>query len=221
MKQHSTARMNRKEAVTSAVLVIIYSVGVAGISIGYTRELFTRLIPAVLILSLATSLAFHGKSFDLKTIMVFLAVVLISWTVEAAGVATGKIFGSYSYGSSLGTKILDTPLIIGINWLLLVYGSSGLVRIFNLQSAIEPAAAALMMVAYDLVLERVAPSLEMWQFEGGTAPFRNYLAWFVLALLFHLAVKASGIRIVNHVAAAVFVVQFMFFVAIMLISSLP
>jgi len=46
------------------------------------------------------------------------------------------------------------------------------------------------MVVYDLVLEleQCAPGLGMWYWSGDNVPVKNYLTWFILALLFHLIV---------------------------------
>jgi len=70
------------------------------------------------------------------------------------------------------------------------------------------------MVIYDLVLEQSAPGLEMWHWSGGSVPVKNYLAWFILALLFHLIVKYCKISFSNKMAIPVLVVQFLFFVVL-------
>ncbi len=86
-----------------------------------TRDLFIVLTPAILLLSFALLLNFHTPVLDAKTTIVFISIFLISYFVEVAGVRTGLIFGPYSYGRGLGLKLLDTPLLIGLNWVLLVY----------------------------------------------------------------------------------------------------
>ena len=37
-------------------------------------------------------------------------IVLIGFVIEVIGVKTGYVFGSYSYGDSLGFKILEVPV---------------------------------------------------------------------------------------------------------------
>ena len=39
---------------------------------------------------------------------------------EAIGVNTGLLFGTYEYGANLGFKIFGVPLIIGVNWTVLI-----------------------------------------------------------------------------------------------------
>jgi putative membrane protein len=73
------------------------------------------------------------------------------------------------------------------------------------------------MVLYDLILESVAPLLGMWRFVDGTAPLKNYIAWFFLSLVFHSLLKFSGIKIINRVAPLIFTVQLLFFLLLMII----
>ena len=103
-------------------LAIFYSVGVAGLIIPQTRDLFLFLVPLNLLMNLALLFIYHGKidvRFAWKAALIFIAGIL----VEVAGVNTGLIFGSYSYGPTLGPKIFHTPVMIGVNWLMLVYAS--------------------------------------------------------------------------------------------------
>lgn len=213
MSPHSLKKpgtLTRRELRTVALVMIVYAVGIAGMTIPATDELFVKLIPLVIIMSLAVSLAFH-TTWDLKTVSVFSSIIILAWMVEAAGVATGTIFGIYSYGDSLGIKLLETPLLIGFNWLLLLYGTAGLTENLPTHSIVKILTASALMVIYDLVLEIAAPFLGMWQFESGTAPLRNYVAWFLLSVLFHSIIRFSGIKAFNRIASVIVVVQFIFF----------
>lgn len=211
--------LTRGESRASVIILIVYAVGIAGITLPVSGEFFLRLIPVVIILSLAASLAYHG-SWDLKTVAVFSSIVVLSWMVEAAGVATGKIFGWYSYGEALGIRLLDTPLLIGFNWLLLIYGTACLTDRMNSPVIVKILTASALMVVYDLILEAVAPFLGMWQFDSGPAPARNYVAWFLLSLIFHSVLRISGIRAVNRIAAVIVIVQFIFFSVLAIIFQL-
>ena len=42
-------------------------------------------------------------------------------TVELVGTKTGMLFGDYSYGKVLGPALQGVPLIIGINWFIMMY----------------------------------------------------------------------------------------------------
>lgn len=213
MKQQTLniARNSAKgELRTAALVMIVYTVGIAGMTIPATREFFLWLIPIVIFSSLVVSLYFH-KSWDLKTTLVFFSIIILSWTVEALGVSTGIIFGNYSYGSSLSIKLLKTPLLIGFNWLLLIYGTASLTEKLRTNGIVKILTASALMVVYDIVLEIAAPHLGMWQFDSGIAPLRNYAAWFLLSILFHSILRLSGIKAFNRIASLIVVVQFIFF----------
>jgi len=75
------------------------------------------------------------------------------------------------------------------------------------------------MVIYDLVLEQIAPKLDMWEFEGGTAPARNYIFWLLFAVFFQIILKLSGIKSENRLAAFVFFLQLTFFLTLLIILN--
>lgn len=83
-----------------------------------------------------------------------------------------EIFGTYNYGNALGIKILETPILIGFNWLFLTYCFSFWDHL-GLKSIFVIILAPLLMVLYDLALEHVAPALNMWSWEQNTIPITN------------------------------------------------
>jgi len=52
-----------------------------------------------------------------------IAVSIIGFLIEVIGVKTGYIFGRYYYGQSLGYHLLSVPLLIGLNWGVLLYST--------------------------------------------------------------------------------------------------
>ncbi len=201
-----------REPKIKGFIISLYAVGIFGTIIPYTRELFIILTPPILLISLFILMVFHTPDFDKKTILLFLTVYLTSFLIEVAGVKTGLIFGSYSYGKGLGIKLFSTPVIIGLTWVLLVYCTSAVFDRMPISLSLKIAGASLLMLIYDIVMEQVAPQMDMWSFTGGRIPFQNYLAWFVLALIFNTALKIAGIRITNKFAALLFWCQFVFFI---------
>ncbi|HRZ22364.1 MAG TPA: carotenoid biosynthesis protein, partial [Bacteroidales bacterium] len=103
-----------------AVLILFFAVGVAGLAIPATHSLFVRLTPLSLLLSLTVLLLFH-PAWSTRLAIYFLIIFTAGLLVEAIGVNTGVIFGEYAYGSVLGLTIWGTPLMIGVNWLMLIY----------------------------------------------------------------------------------------------------
>lgn len=196
-------------------LVIFYSVGFAGLSISATRTFFVNLTPFALLLSSFIVAFFHSK-FSEKAILAFVFIYAASFIVELIGVNTGAIFGRYTYGHGLGIKLFNTPLIIGLNWLLLVYVSNSVMEKTNWPPAVKVFGAAFLLLVYDVLLEQVAPQLSMWTFDKSPVPLQNYVAWFVLALLFSLVISVLKIDTKNRIAPVVFGIQAIFFALLLL-----
>ena len=210
----------REEKKVRIFLIVFYSVGVFGITLSVTRNLFISLTPFALFLSLVALVIYHQPVSGKKSFIIFFSIFLLGYFIEVTGVKTGLIFGSYSYGTGLGVKVLGTPLMIGFNWMLLVYCTSVIVKYLPLNMAGKIFIASLLMVLYDIVLELVAPVLDMWHFESGSVPLINYLSWFIIALLLHLILKLSGITYENRIAFFIFILQFTFFIVFFTIYKL-
>jgi len=204
----------KEPLILKVVLGVFLTVGIAGFTVEETRDLFRNLTPVAIILSLLVLLPYHEPEFNQKSILVFGSIVILSWMVEAAGVAGGTIFGTYSYGNGLGIKILDTPLLIGVNWFLLIYTTSCMVNKLPVSTPLKVFFASLMMVLYDFIMEQTAPELDMWSFEEGMPGSRNYIAWFIISALFHYSLRIAGVQFSNRMASFVFIMQTLFFIAL-------
>lgn len=192
------------------VLVVVYLVGLVGLYIPQTQALFMALTPVNLAVSAIFLFAFHrhwNKDFFIFIFTIYLAGL----GIEMIGVNTGWPFGEYKYGPSLGTKVLNTPLMIGINWLLLVYTTGFISRKVPVIRVVRALIGALLMVALDLVLEPVAIQLDFWTWAEGDIPMQNYIAWFVIAFVFHLLYQALRFRKSNQLAPVLYIIMLVFF----------
>lgn len=205
---------NLKEAKKS--LLSFYLVGTLGMLIPWSSPLFKWLIPYSLLFCFVLLAFFHRPKPDGRTLLFFLFVFVTGFGVEVLGVATGQLFGSYEYGEHLGFKLAGTPLIIGLNWLFLVYTTTALTQKWKVPALWKVLVSSLAMVLYDLVAEQVAPALGMWRFEGGGVPLQNYTTWFGMALLFHSLLHFFKIRISNPLSIVMLTLQFLFFVVLLL-----
>lgn len=211
--------LSREKAIRE-FFVSFYIVGTVGMLVPLTFPLFLRLIPFALLLNFALLFVFHATAISRKIIFSFIAIYVLSFVAEAIGVGTGAIFGHYWYGSSLGIKLVETPLIIGINWFFLVYTTAAMVEKLRIAAWLKVVAASSLMLAYDAVLEQMAPSLDMWHWKNDTVPLQNYAAWFALALLFHTLLKVLDVQIKNPLSSLIFVCQFLFFLALLVAQKL-
>ncbi len=203
--------LNRNKKNTIRFFLIFYAVGIAGMLIQVTFPLFVKLIPLALLLNFAALPFFHEGKLSFSHLIVFSILFVIGFLIEAVGVNTGLIFGSYHYGNSLGVKLYETPLIIGLNWLLLVYLTASVLEKTELNSTVKIVAGALLMLGYDLIIEQVAPALDMWYWHAGGVPLQNYLAWFIIAVLFHTLIRVFHLNWTNKLAPAIFSIQVIFF----------
>lgn len=193
-----------------------YAVGLVLFAIPFTRAYFPILTPLTLLLSYVVLFA-QASKWDLKGVLLLLGIAVLTFGVEAVGVHTGAIFGSYAYGSGLGPKMWDTPLIIGLNWAYLAYATHGMASMWIRMPFLRVVLAALMMVGYDLIVEAVAPLMDMWQFDSGYPPFQNFVAWFVLALFCVGLLEYAGVKTRNRLSSWFLLTQLVFFAAIYLI----
>lgn len=208
------ARIRSYETAMPGVFVRFYTVGLALFLLPFTRELFISITSLSLLLAVATVLLFH-RTWNRPTVLWFAFIVVSSFLLEMTGVSSGRIFGSYAYGPGLAPLVNGTPLIIGFNWLLLVYASHDIAaRIAKTHPVFRVLVGSLLMIFYDAVLEWVAPSMQMWHFEAGYAPFRNFVVWFAAALVYHSGFEALGIRSDNRPARVLFGLQLVFFLLI-------
>ncbi len=136
---------------------------------------------------------------------------------EVTGVNTGLVFGHYKYGSGLGFKLFETPLLIGVNWLFLTYASASMLRGFKVNQNLVVILAPLLMLAYDLVLEQVAPKMDMWAWQNDVIPLQNYVAWFVIAFIFVALLRIFKINLENRISKVLLACQFVFFVILMFV----
>jgi uncharacterized membrane protein len=202
------------KSVSKAIIfmTIMYSVGLIGFLLNIHPD-FPLLTPFNLMLSLVVSLYFHREK-NTQFLLVCLCIMSVGFMVEAIGVNTGKIFGVYEYGKTLGFKLWQTPLSISVNWLLTSYCAAMYVneRMSKLAHwALKALITSVVMVGLDILIEPVAMKTDMWQWENNSIPFQNYVGWFLTALplqmlLFYVIGHAK-----NKVAYVVFMLQALFF----------
>ena len=208
------ATYNRTARIAGYFFVIYYIVGVVGLSLPSTRDTFTGLMPLSLLLSTAILLFFHRKWRSTDAV-ILLFIAIIGYLIEVLGVYTGHIFGVYEYGDTLGFKLFGTPLIIGLNWMMLVYCTYAIMEDTRLFWPLKALTAAVLMVAYDVVMEPVAIRLDMWSWPpNNIVPMQNYQAWFIISMVFLAAMHLAKVKTRNRVAPWLFGVQFAFFLVL-------
>ncbi len=139
------------------------------------------------------------------------------------------LFGDYTYGDVLGFKVQHVPVLIGVNWFIIIY-CSGISINTLLMKAIKHVAAdtgktpmalkalsvivdgATLAIFFDWLMEPVAIKLGYWVWNGdGSIPIFNYICWFVISLLLLAVFHFAKFNKQNKFAVNLLLIQLMFF----------
>lgn len=204
---------NTSLKISIAFLVIIYLVGLVGLKIESTQTIFKNLVPLNILLSVLILLFFH-KPWTWRSVLILSLIFLLGFFIEYIGVNTGKIFGDYSYGSSLGWKLFNTPLVIGLNWLLLAYIASVAIERIGINSPWKELIAAFLMTVIDRLIEPVANNYDFWHWQNEMIPLQNYMAWFCISLGLQALLSVGKAIQNNPVAIPLLIIQILFFISL-------
>ena len=165
------------------------------IGIGVDSDAILTLMAALIFVFVHGAIALgprHMIAFSLIT-------VVISFSSEAIGVATGLVFGAYHYTDQLGPKLLGVPPMIQIGYLATGYASVMMGRI--ILSLLCPVtgwavlaaslAGAFIMVSWDVAMDPYQSTVTgdwIWHDGGGYfgVPLHNYAGWFGTVFTFML-----------------------------------
>ena len=216
-----------KYYIATTIAIIFHCIGLAGIFFG-NKAFFIECTPINLLLSFVLLLWTQAE----KNAYFFLFILVVcvgGFFVEVTGVKTGFLFGKYQYGNVLGIKWQNVPLLIAINWFIIIYCSgvctySLLMKVINGIAAktAEPSIVlratsvivdgATLAVLFDWLMEPVAIKLGFWQWlDDGTIPWFNYICWFVISALFLTVFHFCKFKKQNKFAVNLLMIQFMFF----------
>ncbi|WP_256009263.1 carotenoid biosynthesis protein [Desertivirga xinjiangensis] len=210
--------MNSTKVKPLSILVILFHIiGLAGFAIPSLSKLWRDLVPFHLLIMFVILLVSQtGKNSDFWKFMVL--TYIFGYGIELLGVHTGYIFGSYQYETTLGFKLAEVPLLIGVNWILILFTVGCFVNTLPLKKPLVRAGlAALLVVILDLLIEPVAVLHDYWSWSGEVIPIQNYVAWLVFSFLMLLLFNKLDFNKRNSVASVLFIAQFFFFLVLNLV----
>jgi putative membrane protein len=149
----------------------------------------------------------YSQRFFLLSLLIF----SLGFSVEGVGVATGALFGNYSYGSVFGFKLFETPVVIGINWLFLALSTYGVVQYFTKKTIWLILLPSIFMTGLDFLVEPIAMKLGFWSWENDIIPLQNYAMWFLTSVIIHSIIWLFRPTIKANISFAVLGVQVLFF----------
>jgi uncharacterized membrane protein len=222
----------RYRKTTFIVVALMYIVGTIGLISPLTQPYFKLASSFNLWVSLILLLLFH-KEYNKTFVITSIGIFLSGFFIEVIGVYTGTVFGKYWYGETLGIKILEVPLVIGANWLLLIYCSTAVVQkffeVFEKKMPqnswfnyvfLKAIFASILMVLLDFLIEPVAIHLDFWHWQFEKIPAQNFQAWFLISFLFSYCFLNGKFNKINSLAILLFLLQFAFFLSINIFNLL-
>ncbi|MFI5158404.1 MAG: carotenoid biosynthesis protein [Sphingobacteriales bacterium] len=215
LNPHESTR--REQGLLILVIIIFHVVGLIGFAVPAMRPLFLQIVPWHILLMLIVIVCSH-RPLEGKLILFALLIFISSIIVEWLGVHKQLIFGNYTYGQTLGFKADEIPLIIGVNWFLLIYSAGVLMQRTRIRSIlIKVIVGAIILVLLDLLIEPVAQHFDYWHWSNNIIPLKNYLGWFLVSGVMLFAFEKCGFRKQGVVAPVFLLVQFVFFMALLLV----
>ncbi len=213
--------LTKSEQKTLIILIIIFhAVGLIGFAVPALYSLFLDLVPFHLLLMVVFVAGSHRPA-DGKFFLFMGILFLAGYGVEWLGVKGDWLFGKYAYGPTLGTKLDDVPLCIGVNWFLLIYSTGIFMKMSRVRSiASRIIIGAFILVLLDLLIEPVAIQLGYWHWNGNSVPIRNYVAWFFVSAIFLFVFESFQFKKQSTVAPVFLATQFAFFILLHLILIL-
>jgi len=147
------------------------------------KDFFLIMSPLAILITfilLILNYDFKQKGF----ITALISIITIGFLVEFLGVNYDLFFGSYEYGNSLGYKIGGVPIIMSVNWLVLIFlAGSFTEKIIPNSLLLKVLFGSLLMVFLDIFLEICAPKLDYWKFNEEVVPISNYNSWFIISAI--------------------------------------
>ena len=154
---------------------------------------------------------------------------MIGFVAEIIGTNTGLLFGQYGYGNVLGIKMNNVPLIVGINWFVIIF-CCGItihtllvkaIRHISVVTASPPMSikalsliidGATIAVFFDWLMEPVAIKLGYWKWAAGKdIPMYNYISWLVISMTILVIFQFCKFNKHNKFAVNLLLIQGMFF----------
>lgn len=210
------------------IVLLFHVSGAIGILFTPYKSWFIQNTPLNLLI-MAALLIITQPQKNLSFFLFFAIAFATGFAVEWIGVNTGYLFGNYQYGKVLGVQYDGVPLLIGINWFIIMYCAGVIAQQLHhwsnkqlaaMQAEVKPAIqfisfitdGALLAAFFDFVMEPVAVKLGYWQWlGGGEIPFFNYTCWLIIGLLLLAVFRLLPFEKDNRLAVHLFIIQLLFF----------
>jgi bisanhydrobacterioruberin hydratase len=219
-----------KVTIATAIAILFHAIGFVGMF--FNKDFFVATTPLNLLLMFGLILYTQNK-INTHLVIFFVVCFVVGIWVEVIGTSTGLLFGNYSYSKNLGPAFKNVPLVIGINWCIIMYCCGATVHfIFKklservqeitgsatsnaLQLFSVVTDAALLAVFFDFVMETAAIQLGYWEWlDDGSVPAYNYMCWFIISAVLQLLFGLLKFDKQNKFAVHLLMIMSLFFLLI-------
>lgn len=211
-KKKTQTGFSTEEKIAVSVIGLFHLVG-AGLllfSKGGLYQVALDLVPINLIFTFLVAVKYQTE-FSLRFILTLVWIYCIGLAAEIVGVNYGWLFGEYTYGEVLGIAIFNTPLIIGLNWVLVTYCTGSFIELFRIPKILKCFASVVFLVSFDYFLEPVAIKNGFWTWTNGGVPLQNYIGWAIVSSILMTLFFYTDFPKKNKVASTIIFIQFAFF----------
>jgi putative membrane protein len=219
-----------KYQIATGIAIFFHAIGLVGILFS-ENNFFVQSTPFNLLLSFFLLIWTHPEKN--KSFYFFIGIVfIVGFLSEVVGVNTGLLFGDYHYSKILGIQLFQVPILIAVNWFIIIY-CSGIGTHVLLNKVINRVAkdynepslklkamsvifdGASLAVLFDWLMEPVAIKLGFWTWGGdGSVPFYNYFCWLLISILLLTVFNFFNFRKENKFAVNLLLTQALFFLVL-------
>lgn len=221
--------LQQRQQIALGAALLFHISGAIGILCTPYKDWFVHNTPINLLL-MAGLLFFTQPGSHGRLLLLALIAFTGGMAAEIAGVNTGLLFGSYHYGEVMGIKLKGVPLLIGVQWFVVVFSSAVIINGLHdwitrqyhkagimphkvLMAISSIADAALLATIFDYIMEPVAIKLGFWYWHTYDIPLYNYVCWFAVSALLLWIFRLVPVKH-NSFAVHLFIIQILFFVVL-------
>lgn len=189
-------------------LILVYISGAIGFL--FNPGFFAPFTPLTLAFTCFVFLI-HQPLNNLNYTLSFIGLAVVGFVAEVIGVKTGVVFGNYYYGNALGYKVLGVPLVISLNWGLLINIGVLVATYLSKKPLLIATLAAFIITGVDLLIEQVASQMDYWHFSNGIAGIQNYIGWFIISFFTSWLLQKHLVKGDKKIALVFLLLQLFFF----------
>ncbi len=221
-----------KKNIAIFIALLFHVCGIFGILFTPYKDWFVQNTSLNLVI-MAGLLIFTQPNINRYFFLFIIIAIVVGLAVEMVGVNTGLLFGNYTYSEIMGTKFFNVPILVGVQWFVIIYCCGVIMQFVNnwahqkiidlggengktqkVKSISLIIDAALLATLFDFVMEPVAQKLGFWQWKNNEIPFFNYTCWFFISGLLLLVLNRLPFTKLNPFAIHLFIIQLLFFITL-------